>query len=145
MSTNQTSLYLIRGNMTDEMLIKILKKELPSALQRMNISQSLSNAALDDLAYYLADYAKSCNKTDNIRELKDIQLNSNPTPDQCHDLKEFLDQVVRIKIVSKDYKVNNHLVKTYIGKIWSYIAPNVDKNWEKEEQRYGSGGGGTRG
>jgi hypothetical protein len=109
--------------MTDQMLHSILKKELPQALNRMNINVTLGDAAMNDLVNYLVDYAKSCNKTDEIRELKDLRLNSF-TPAQCLDLKNFLDQVVRIRTVSKDFNTNKSLVRNIVGKIWTIIVPD---------------------
>jgi hypothetical protein len=145
MSATGTSLYIIPGNVTDEMLINILKKELPGALLRMNINKPLSNATIDDLAYYLADYVKSCNKTDSLRELKGINLASQPTVEQCNELKEFLDQIVRIRTVSPDHKVNKHMIRNLVGRIWKHIAPDIDKSMD-DQGRYSSGGGpGVRG
>lgn len=120
--------YLIRGNLTDEMLISILKKELPGALNRMNINKSQIDMTIDDLAYYLANYAKSCNQSDYLRDLNLLKLKQ-PSIEQCKDFKEFLDQIVQIRIVSKDYKTNNHLIKNMIGKIWSYF---IDEEAEKK-------------
>ncbi len=131
MSTQGITQYNIKaGNLTDEMLITILKKELPDALERMGISKPLSWEAVGDLAYYLADYAKACDRAalDKIQETKTLQLVRKPTPEQCKDLQELLEQIVRIHIVSKDYKANKHIVKNSVGKIWSII---MDEEREK--------------
>jgi hypothetical protein len=120
-------MYKVRGDeygkIADNVVIAILKKELPAALQRMGLNKPLSDAELDDLAYYLLDYAKACdrNTLDQIQETKTIQIVKQPTPQQCKDLQEFLEQIVRISVVSKDYQVNKHLIKNSIGKIWSII------------------------
>jgi hypothetical protein len=126
-----TSSYVIPGELTDKVVIDILKKELPAALQRMNVSKPLSDSALEDFAFYLADYAKACDQDglNKIREAKTIQLVKQPTPEQCKDLEEFLQQVVRIGTVSKDYKTKKHLIRNNVGKIWSFI--HEDKDWDK--------------
>lgn len=132
---SRTSLYKVHGdengNIAEKVVITILKKELPAALQRMGISKTLSDATLEDLAHYLYDYAKACDRDtlNQIRETKSIQLVKSPTPEQCTDVQEFLKQVVRISVVSQDYEKNKHLVKFGIGKIWSII-----QNEEREKK-----------
>jgi hypothetical protein len=130
-----------KGNMVDLRLFNYIKRELPEALARMNITLK-SNDLLDTLAEHFAEHIKSYGVC--LESLEKLELNTNLTPEDHREFEDYLDQIIRLEIMTKGKKVNDHLFKYIMGLAWSKISGlvgNENEVWEREQQTANAGVG----
>lgn len=123
-----------KGNQVDLRLFNYIKKELPEALGRMNITIK-SNDLMDTLAEHFAEHIKSHGVC--LESLEKLELNTNLTPEEHREFENYLDQIIRLEVMTKGKKVNKHLFKFLTGWAWSKITGlvgNEDTAWEREQQ-----------
>jgi len=116
----------VRYDITDEQLIKTLKKVLPDLLvKKMGISRTQAEQAAEDLAYEIVNTARICSEQHLVGEVSNkINLNA-PSKQECDDFKRAVDEIIQIRLVKELPKRKSSVVKTTAGKLWLHLRVRI--------------------
>lgn len=132
----------IPPNISRENLINALTKILPSAYAHRYGGDQITDEQARNLAIQLIDYAIRCEDAGQLRDVANRINLIKPTPIQCTDFKNWLDQLVQIHPSNPD-RYQRSQSQIFVGKVWGKIK----EDWLglKEKIEYIPSAGAPRG